>query len=96
MKKETIFLEIAGRNYPINIGCEEEKNELKKAVIFINEKLEAYSASYKVKDKQDLIAMCLLDMAKQINSLQETNKLNDLDSFKTLDANLSRYLLQLS
>jgi len=96
LKKETIFLEIAGRNYPIIIGSEEEKNELNKAVRFIDDKLKAYSAGYKVKDKQDLTAMCLLDMAKQINSLQETNKTVDLDSFKNLDANLSKYLLQLS
>ena len=96
MKKETIFLEIAERNYPIIVGSDEEKNELKKAVGFIADKLKAYSSGYKVKDKQDLIAMCLLDIAKQIISLQETNKTVDLDSFKNLDAKLSQYLLQMS
>jgi hypothetical protein len=96
LKKETIFLEIAGRNYPIIIGSEEEKNELYKAVKFIDDKLSAYSTSYKVKDKQDLTAMCLLDMAKQINSLNETYKTMDIESFKNLDASLSKYLLQLS
>ena len=96
MKKETIFLEIAGRNYPIIVGNEEEKNELFNAVKFIENKLKAYSAGYKVKDKQDLIAMCLLDMAKQINSLQDTEKTKVLEPFKNLDADLSQYLLKLS
>jgi hypothetical protein len=96
LKKETIFLEIAGRNYPTIVGSDQEKNELKKAVVFIADKLKAYSSGYKVKDKQDLIAMCLLDMAKQIISLQETTNTVDLNSLKNLDAKLSHYLLQLS
>lgn len=53
---------IAGRTYPLTIRKEDEKS-LREAARLINERVKEYENSYSVRDKQDLLAMCALQLA---------------------------------
>ncbi len=52
---------IAGRTYPLTVKQEEEEGVLQVAKI-INEKLKEFEQNYSVRDKQDLLAMCALNL----------------------------------
>lgn len=59
-----IKVNIAGRTYPLTIKREEEE-DIRKAVKHINEAVKRFEERYAVKDKQDVLAMCALQIATQ-------------------------------
>ena len=79
---------IADREYPLKVN-ENELDQVKNAESEIKERLKTLRASYQVKEKQDLLAMCLLQMVvekNQKNSGPDENediysKIKDLESF---------------
>ena len=85
----SIKVSIAEREYPLTVN-EKELNAVKVAEQEIQQKVKTLMASYKVKDKQDLLAMCLLQMVVEKNQKGQStqgidpdliNKLTDLESF---------------
>ena len=65
MEKElSIKVTIANRLYPLKISTGEEEN-IQKAVKLIQDKLKDYEQNYSVRDKQDLLAMCVLQLATE-------------------------------
>ena len=71
MDKLSIKLHIANRIYPMKIERKSEefiRNSVKK----IEERLKFYEENYAIKDKQDLLAMCLIEYASKFESV--TNK----------------------
>lgn len=52
---------IAGRVYPLTVKQEEEKQVLQIAKL-INDKMKEFELNYSVRDKQDLLAMCALNL----------------------------------
>lgn len=63
-KSETVNMQvlIAERTYPLKVMKNDEE-KVQRAVSVVNEKLKEYQAAFAGKDKQDYMAMCLLNLA---------------------------------
>lgn len=66
----TIKIQIGNRSYPLKVKDSDEAL-FREAEKLISERLKAYESAYSVRDPQDLIAMCALQMATE--SLQQKN-----------------------
>ena len=75
--------------YPLTIKREEEEM-IRRAVKMINETVRSFQEKYAVKDKQDVLAMCALQWASQLEKLKvhdkmEMNEVNKaLEEFDTM------------
>jgi cell division protein ZapA len=69
MTEVTVNLNIAGRNYPLKVN-KEDVAKLNEAERMINAKIDLYEKSFSVKDKQDLLAMCIINFATEITRNQ--------------------------
>lgn len=68
MEERSINVELAGRAYPLTINTAEEEN-VRKAVMEINESIARLKAHYPMTDKQDLLAMASLEVTvRALNS----------------------------
>ena len=76
-----IKLTIADRLYPLTIQPEQEEG-LRKASKKIEEMIKRFEKSYAVRDKQDVLAMCALQFAAQVEQ-QGLDESNDLVSLET-------------
>jgi cell division protein ZapA len=84
-----IKISIADRVYPLTIKPEQEEG-LRKAAKTIDQLIKQFEKSYAVRDKQDVLAMCALQFASQVEqksidkqttdekSKERLIKLNDL------------------
>jgi cell division protein ZapA (FtsZ GTPase activity inhibitor) len=63
----SIKVNIADRTYPLTVKADEEE-KVRKAAKLINDKLKAYSNQFAVRDKQDIISMCALELATELIS----------------------------
>jgi len=70
-----IKLSIADRVYPLTIDPEQEEG-LRKATKKIEEMIKRFEKSYAVRDKQDVLAMCALQFATQVEQ-KGIDKVND-------------------
>ena len=76
MDKLSIKLHIANRIYPMKIERKSEefiRNSVKK----IEERLKYYEENYAIKDKQDLLAMCLIEYASKFESVSNKKVVED-------------------
>ena len=76
MDKLSIKLHIANRIYPMKIERKSEefiRNSVKK----IEERLKYYEENYAIKDKQDLLAMCLIEYASKFESVSNKKVVDD-------------------
>ena len=76
MDKLSIKLHIANRIYPMKIERKPEefiRNSVKK----IEERLKFYEENYAIKDKQDLLAMCLIEYASKFESVSNKKVVDD-------------------
>jgi cell division protein ZapA (FtsZ GTPase activity inhibitor) len=94
MGELSIKVSIANRVYPLKVVIEDEEN-VRKAAKLINDKIKDYEENYSVRDKQDLLAMCALQLATEsIN--KDTKALVEDDGFGekilSLDQILTDYL----
>jgi hypothetical protein len=74
--KLSIKLHIANRIYPMKIERKSEefiRNSVKK----IEERLKFYEENYAIKDKQDLLAMCLIEYASKFESVSNKKVVDD-------------------
>ena len=62
MGEISIKINIADRVYPLKISVEEEE-VVRRAAKLINDRIKEYQENYAVKDKQDLLSMCVLHYA---------------------------------
>jgi len=98
MTEVTVSLNIAGRNYPLKVN-KDEVAKLNEAEKMINARLELYEKSFSVKDKQDLLAMCVINFANEITRKQEeildyeNNALQLKDTEQYLNTYLSKIVL---
>ena len=74
--KLKIKLSIANRIYPFNIPIDQEEG-LRRAAQKIDQMIKQFEQSYSVRDKQDVLAMCALQFASQIE--QQNIDKSDLD-----------------
>jgi cell division protein ZapA len=78
-EKLSIKLHIASRIYPMKIERDSEEY-IRDAVKKIESRLKFYEENYAIKDKQDLLAMCLIEYASKFESINNKNIVKD-DSF---------------
>ncbi|MBV1888613.1 MAG: cell division protein ZapA [Urechidicola sp.] len=76
-KKLRIKITIAGRVYPLTINNATEEEGMRKAATKINELVSRFEKNYAVSDKQDVLAMCALQFASQVE-IHEISKDEDL------------------
>ncbi len=76
MDKLSIKLHVANRIYPMKI---ERKSEefIRNAIKTIEERLKFYEENYAIKDKQDLLAMCLIEYASKFESVNNEKVIGD-------------------
>ncbi len=72
-----IKVTIGDRVYPLTIRNEGEEEGIRAAVKKINELLKKFEINYEVRDKQDVLAMCALQIASQ-NEVR--NVYDDMDT----------------
>ena len=65
MSQLSINVEIAGRNYPLNVKPEEEEN-VRLAAKQINESVERLKANYPMTDMRDLLSMAALQVCTRV------------------------------
>ena len=77
-KSETVQINvlIAERSYPLRVTLSDEE-KVQRAVKLVNEKIKEYQTLYDGKDKQDYLAMCLLNFAVENETLQNATQQND-------------------
>ena len=74
--KLSIKLHIANRIYPMKIERNSEEY-IRNAVKKIESRLKFYEDNYAIKDKQDLLAMCLIEYASKFESVNNKNVVED-------------------
>lgn len=77
-KNETVNINvlIAERLYPLKVTRSDEE-KVQSAVSLVNERIKKYQQLYEGKDKQDYMAMCLLNFAVEYVNLQDVTQQND-------------------
>lgn len=64
--KLKIKVNLGGRVYPLTVADTEEEEGVRKAAKRINDLVIKYENNYAVNDKQDVLAMCALQFASQL------------------------------
>jgi cell division protein ZapA len=72
-----IKVTIGGRVYPLKVNSEIEEEGMRKAAKKINELVTRFEKNYAVSDKQDVLAMCALQFASQME-IESIGKNRDL------------------
>ena len=72
---QKIKLNIGNRIYPLSVDPQQEE-VLRKASKKINEMINDYESKYAVKDKQDSLAMCALQVLSQSNLFTNSDDVN--------------------
>ena len=80
-----ITINIAGRNYPLNVPAAEEET-LRKVGKQIETMIKDFEASFDVRDKQDAIAMCAL----KLGTNAEVYSLNNEKNIKNTNERVSK------
>jgi len=77
-KSETVNVnvQIAERSYPLKV-LKGDEEKVQRAVRKVNEKIKEYQSMFAGKDKQDYLAMCLLNLAVEQENLQAATLVND-------------------
>jgi cell division protein ZapA len=79
--KLKIKLSIADRVYPLTVDLSQEEG-LRSASKKIDAMIKQFEENYAVRDKQDVLAMCALQFASQVEQKQVDNA---IDGSETLD-----------
>lgn len=87
---QKIKLSIADRVYPLSVP-EGEESILREAAKSINTMMEHFEKNYAVKDKQDVLAMCALQIAVQASKDKDVTANKQIDIHKKV-VHLKKYL----
>jgi cell division protein ZapA (FtsZ GTPase activity inhibitor) len=85
MEMRRITINIAGRNYPLNVPATEEET-LRRVGKQIETMIREFEANFDVKDKQDALAMCAL----KLGANAEVHQLNN-EKIVVCDGNEKNY-----
>ena len=89
-----IKINIANRTYPMTINRSAEEN-IRKSVKKIEERLKFYEKNYAISDRQDLLAMCLIEIATKLESVNDRSIKDSIDienKLSVIDSELSKVL----
>ena len=89
-----IKINIANRTYPMTINRDAEEN-IRKSVKKIEERLKFYEKNYAIKDRQDLLAMCLIEIATKLESVSYSTSKDNKDvqlKLESIESALSKII----
>tara|TARA_B110000444_G_C18588745_1_gene477448 strand:- start:33 stop:314 length:282 start_codon:yes stop_codon:yes gene_type:complete len=89
-----IKINIANRTYPMTINRDAEEN-IRKSVKKIEERLKFYEKNYAIKDRQDLLAMCLIEIATKFESVSNSTSKDNKDvqlKLESIESTLSKII----
>jgi cell division protein ZapA len=92
--KLKIKISIADRVYPLTVEMSQEEG-LRSASKKIDTMMKQFEENYAVRDKQDVLAMCALQFASQLEQKQIDNSIDGketIERIKEINDLLSRYL----
>ena len=89
MQQLKIKVNVANRVYPLTINRNDEEG-VRKAVKNIANRLKIYEAKFEARDTQDLLSMCLLEMA--IKLLGDEQKVKVDSSFEDQLIEIESYI----
>ena len=92
-EKLKIKISIADRVYPLTVDPSQEEG-LRSASKKIDVMIKQFEQSYAVRDKQDVLAMCALQFAAQVEQKQISNSQDNETNLKRL-VNLDKKLSEL-
>lgn len=93
-EKLKIKISIADRVYPLTVDASQEEG-LRSASKKIDMMIKQFEENYAVRDKQDVLAMCALQFASQLEQKQIDNAMNGsetIDRLQKINAVLDQYL----
>ena len=93
-EKLKIKIAIADRIYPMTVELSQEEG-LRTASKKIDVLIKQYEENYAVRDKQDVLAMCALQFASELENKQIENAIDateTIERIKKLNALLDQYL----
>ena len=93
-EKLKIKIAIADRIYPMTVELSQEEG-LRTASKKIDVLIKQYEENYAVRDKQDVLAMCALQFASELENKQIENAIDGtetIERIKKLNALLDQYL----
>ena len=90
MASLSIKIKIANRTYPMTINRESEEG-VRRAVKKIEERIKFYEKNYAIQDRQDLVAMCLIEVASKLESIS-TNSSKDSEDISLILSNIDSSL----
>jgi cell division protein ZapA len=96
MGEISIKINIADRVYPLKINSEDEEN-VRKAAKLVNDRLKEFQENYAVRDKQDLLSMCVLQIATEhlnLDRQQSTTSLTATQKIEQIDKKLTEFLFK--
>lgn len=76
MEELSIKINIADRFYPLVVTPQQEET-VRKAARLINDKLKHLQQEFAVKDKQDMLAMTVLELTTELLQLKSSNLTED-------------------
>ncbi len=82
-EKLKIKISIADRVYPLTVDASQEEG-LRSASKKIDAMIKQFEQNYAVRDKQDVLAMCALQFASQVEQTQIDSSLNHTESTERL------------
>jgi len=83
-EKLKIKISIADRVYPLTVDYSQEEG-LRSASKKIDAMIKQFEENYAVRDKQDVLAMCALQFASQVEQKQIDNSLNGIETIERLN-----------
>ena len=92
--KLKIKISIADRVYPLTVELSQEEG-LRSASKKIDTMMKQFEENYAVRDKQDVLAMCALQFASQLEQKQIDNSIDGketIERIKAINELLSRYI----
>ena len=92
-EKLKIKLSIADRIYPLTVDMSQEEG-LRSASKKIDAMIKQFEENYAVRDKQDVLAMCALQFASQVEQKQVSSTIDEptMDRLKKINDLLFDYL----
>jgi cell division protein ZapA len=82
-EKLKIKLSIADRVYPLTVDMSQEEG-LRSASKKIDAMIKQFEENYAVRDKQDVLAMCALQFASQVEQKQVNNSIDGTETLERL------------
>jgi len=86
METLKIKITIGGRVYPLSVKSTNEEEGMRKAAKKINDLVSKFEQNYAVSDKQDVLAMCALQFASQVEIHTINNKTETEEATKKIEA----------